>query len=104
MGNKIIKKNNINQLRNIIREESRYGALQAHLMLQGCDIDTIQDNEVLEYKAKEVQTTPLLKDDYKKGKRKDLLIKVAAVVAVIGLVASDIADISVIKLIVDVLL
>jgi len=90
------------ELRKLVREESRYGALQAHFMLLGTDLDEIVDNEVIEYKAKEKATTPLTNNLYKNDKRKDLLLKGSVIGFLIILVVFDLVDVSLIRLLVDI--
>lgn len=91
-------------LRSIIREESRYGSLQAHLMLMGYDKATIVDNEVIEHIASEAQTTPLLESNYKKDKRKDFLIKGVVLGALFLMVVFDLVDINIVRLLMEVVL
>lgn len=73
--NQLTKRRKINQLRQIIREESYAGALQAQLRLQGYDKDQIENNIIRESLADNTNTTPLLQSEYSIKERRILIIR-----------------------------
>ena len=104
MKQNIARKNNEEQLRKIIREESRFGSLQAALMLQGCDLDIINDNEVIEYKAKEAQTTPLLESNYIQSQRKATMMKGALLTLIMILMFFEVLNFETVRVIMEILI